>query len=248
MGAPPPSDAAADVVAAAEREARTLRHTRIGTEHLLLGVLGRTDEAGARALGRLGVTLGAARAQVMRIVGLPETPSPPTLPLTPQARDALAGALREAIELGQTTVASQHILLAVLRERDSVAVRVLRDAGVAPGRLREEDRRGERAAADEARTGAAADRAARRAAADRWRGGRARAARRPRRGRPGGRPAARPRRRRGRRPRPAGRRRPLNPARARYAAALGSSPVALRAPGRAACRSPGAARARPASG
>jgi len=151
VGAPPPSAAAADVVAAAEREARTLRHTRIGTEHLLLGVLGRTDEAGARALGRLGVTLGAARAQVMRIVGLPETSSPPTLPLTPPARDALGGALREAIELGETTVASQHILLAILRERDSVAVRVLRDAGVAPGRLREEIATVSAAAADEAR-------------------------------------------------------------------------------------------------
>jgi ATP-dependent Clp protease ATP-binding subunit ClpC len=158
VGAPPPSDAAADIVAAAEREARTLRHTRIGTEHLLLGVLGRTDEAGARALERLGVTLGAARAQVMRIVGLPETPSPPTLPLTPPARDALGGALREAIELGETTVASQHILLAILRERDSVAVRVLRDAGVAPGRLREEIAAAS-AAAEEARsTGAAAGR------------------------------------------------------------------------------------------
>ena len=46
----PPVDAAADVVAAAEREARTLRHTRIGTEHLLLGVLGRPEGPGARAL------------------------------------------------------------------------------------------------------------------------------------------------------------------------------------------------------
>jgi ATP-dependent Clp protease ATP-binding subunit ClpC len=132
------SDAAHEVVAAAEREARTLRHTRIGTEHLLLGVLGRSDEVGARALAKLGVTLGAARAQVMRIVGLPETPSPPTLPMTPPAKDALAGALREAIELGGTTVAPEHVLLAVLRERDSVAVRVLRDAGVDPRRLREE--------------------------------------------------------------------------------------------------------------
>jgi ATP-dependent Clp protease ATP-binding subunit ClpA len=159
VGAPPPSDAAADVIAAAEREARTLRHTRIGTEHLLLGVLGKDDEAGAQALGRLGVTLGAARAQVMRIVGLPETPSPPSLPLTPQARDALGGALREAIQLGETTVASQHILLAILRERDSVAVRVLRDAGVAPARLREEVAAASAAAAEESRgTDGAADR------------------------------------------------------------------------------------------
>ena len=109
MSAEQLSDAASEVVVAAEREARTLRHTRIGTEHLLLGVLGRPDEVGARALAKLGV------AQVMRIVGLPETPSPPTLPMTPPARDALAGALREAIELGFTTVGPEHVLLAELR-------------------------------------------------------------------------------------------------------------------------------------
>jgi ATP-dependent Clp protease ATP-binding subunit ClpA len=137
------------VVASAQEEARTLRHTRIGTEHLLLGVLSRPDEPGARALATFGMTLGDARAQVMRIVGLPDTPSPPELPLTPPAQDALGGALREAIEIGQTEVAAEHVLLALLRERDSVAVRVLRDAGVDPRRLREaiaaaaaEDRRG----------------------------------------------------------------------------------------------------------
>src|SRR4051812_49711889 len=74
----------------------------------------------------------------MRIVGLPETPSPPALTQTPMARSALGGALREAIEAGETTVASEHVLLALLRERDSLAVRVLRDAGVDPRTLREE--------------------------------------------------------------------------------------------------------------
>jgi ATP-dependent Clp protease ATP-binding subunit ClpA len=137
LGAAPLSEAAAAVVAAAEQQARTLRHTRIGTEHLLLGVLSRPEAPGARALATLGVTLGQVRAQVMRIVGLPDTPSPPELPLTPPARDALAGALREAIELGETEVAAEHVLLALLRERDSVAVRVLRDAGVDARRLRE---------------------------------------------------------------------------------------------------------------
>jgi ATP-dependent Clp protease ATP-binding subunit ClpC len=138
VAAEPFTEPVRQVIAAAEAEARTLRHTRVGTEHLLLGVLGRGEEAGARALDALGVTLGAARAQVMRIVGLPDTPSPPQLPMTPQARDALSNALREAIELGRTTVGPEHVLLALLRERDSVAVRVLRDAGVDPRRLREE--------------------------------------------------------------------------------------------------------------
>ena len=131
------TDAGRAVVEDAEREARTLRHTRVGTEHLLLGVLSRPDEPGARALATFGVTLGQARAEVMRIVGLPDTPSPPELPMTPPARDALGGALREAIELGETEAGTEHVLLALLRERDSVAVRVLRDAGVDPRRLRE---------------------------------------------------------------------------------------------------------------
>jgi ATP-dependent Clp protease ATP-binding subunit ClpA len=139
VGAEPLSDGAREVVAAAEAEARTLHHARLGTEHLLLGVLSRPDEPGARALAKLGVTLGPTRAQIMRIVGLPETPSPPgELSLTPMARDALAGALREAIEIGHTAVAPEHVLLALLRERDSLAVRVLRDAGIDPRRLREE--------------------------------------------------------------------------------------------------------------
>jgi ATP-dependent Clp protease ATP-binding subunit ClpC len=138
VGAEPLSDGERAVVAAAEAEARKLRHDRLGTEHLLLGVLSHPGEPGARALAKLGVTLGPTRAQVMRIVGLPETPSPPALTQTPMARGALGGALREAIEAGHTTVASEHVLLAMLRERDSLAVRILRDAGVDPRRLREE--------------------------------------------------------------------------------------------------------------
>jgi ATP-dependent Clp protease ATP-binding subunit ClpC len=140
VGAEPLTPGSESLVAAAEREARTLRHDHIGTEHLLLGILGRSDEVGAQALAALGVTLGEARAQVMRIVGLPDGPSPPDLPLTPPARDGLAGALREAIELGETSPGSEHVLLALLRERDGVAVRVLLGAGVDPRRLREEVR------------------------------------------------------------------------------------------------------------
>jgi ATP-dependent Clp protease ATP-binding subunit ClpC len=140
VGAEPPTTATDALVAVAEREARTLRHDHVGTEHLLLAVLAQAGEVGARALGALGLTLADARAQVMRIVGLPEGPSPPTLPLTPPARDALAGALREAIELGRTSPGAEHVLLALLRERDGVAVRVLLGAGVDPRRLRAEVR------------------------------------------------------------------------------------------------------------
>jgi ATP-dependent Clp protease ATP-binding subunit ClpC len=135
------SDDGRAVVAAAQEEARTLRHDHIGTEHLLLGVLRQADGPGARAVAALGLELGEARALVMRTVGLPERASPPELPMTPPARDALGNALREAIELGATTVGAEHVLLALLRERDGVAVRVLLGASIDPRALRDEVRR-----------------------------------------------------------------------------------------------------------
>jgi ATP-dependent Clp protease ATP-binding subunit ClpC len=125
------------VVVAAQEEARTLRHDHIGTEHLLLGILHQANEPGARALAALGVGLGDARAQIVRAVGLPEEPSPAQLPMTPAARDALGNALREAIELGGTRVGPEHVLLAVLRERDGVGGRVLLGLGADQRRVRE---------------------------------------------------------------------------------------------------------------
>jgi ATP-dependent Clp protease ATP-binding subunit ClpC len=152
----PFGEAARQVVVVAEEEARTLRHDHVGTEHLLLGVL-RQDGPGARALAGLGLPLGEARAQVMRTVGLPERPSPPELPMTPPARDALAGALREAIALGSTVVEPEHVLLALLRERDGVAVRVLLGASVDPRALRDEIGRRSREPASPALLPAAGD-------------------------------------------------------------------------------------------
>jgi ATP-dependent Clp protease ATP-binding subunit ClpA len=60
---------AREVVVHAQVEARTLRHGYIGTEHILLGVLREESGVGARALARLGIDLGTARADVVRIVG-----------------------------------------------------------------------------------------------------------------------------------------------------------------------------------
>jgi ATP-dependent Clp protease ATP-binding subunit ClpC len=131
------NDAGRQAVLAAQEEARGLHHPHVGTEHLLLGVLHDGEGPAARALAGLGITLGTARADVMRALGLPAQASPERLALTTGAEEALARALREAIELGSTEIGPEHILLAIMRERYGVALRVLVARGADVRRIRE---------------------------------------------------------------------------------------------------------------
>jgi ATP-dependent Clp protease ATP-binding subunit ClpC len=126
------------VVVRAHDEALALKHDAIGTEHLLLGLL-EGDGIAARVLGELGVGAEAVREQVSRIVGS-GTPqrAGSQLPFTPRAQRVLEAASEEATALEHAYVGSEHVLLGLVREADSVAVQILRDdLGVPPERVRE---------------------------------------------------------------------------------------------------------------
>jgi ATP-dependent Clp protease ATP-binding subunit ClpA len=129
---------ARQVVVWAQEEARGLRHTYIGSEHILLGLLREEQGLAARVLDSLGVTVGRVRVQVVRIVGAGEEPSSGQIPFTPQAKQVLEMALREAASLGHDYVATEHILLGLLRDDQGVAVRILLDCDVDLPDLRDE--------------------------------------------------------------------------------------------------------------
>ena len=122
----------------AQEEARALGHSWVGTEHLLLGVLRGRDEVAAAVLDRLEVTYERARNQVVRIDGITDTPTQGELPLSPLGTEALEQAEREAYELRSETVRTAHVVLGLLDERESLAVRVLADAGLTPEQVRAE--------------------------------------------------------------------------------------------------------------
>jgi ATP-dependent Clp protease ATP-binding subunit ClpA len=122
----------------AQEEARTLGHSWVGTEHLLLGVLRGQDDVAAAVLGRLEVTYERARNQVARINGVADTPVKGELPLSPRGTEALEQAEREAYELRSDVVRTAHVVLGLLDERESLAVRVLADAGLSPEHVRAE--------------------------------------------------------------------------------------------------------------
>ena len=114
------------VVVLAQEEARRLNHNYIGTEHILLGLLGERGIAG-RVLGGVGMSLDGAREEVRGAVGPGKKTPTGHIPCTPRAKKTLELALREALQLQHNFIGTEHILLGLIREGDGVAAQVMRD-------------------------------------------------------------------------------------------------------------------------
>jgi ATP-dependent Clp protease ATP-binding subunit ClpA len=113
----------------AQIQSRALGHRYIGIEHLLLGVLREPDGGGGAVLRARAVSEEAFRARLLEIVPGDEHEPPPgtRLPFAPRAKKVLELALREALALGTNAVGTEHLLLGIARERESVAIRILRE-------------------------------------------------------------------------------------------------------------------------
>ncbi|HIS85405.1 MAG TPA: ATP-dependent Clp protease ATP-binding subunit, partial [Candidatus Faecivicinus avistercoris] len=121
---------------AAQVEAAKLGRSYVGTEHLLLGVL---TEPGAAAMVLKGIELDAVRAEVIQILGRGEEKiEGRQMVYTPRTKKVLEQSVREARELNQNYVSTEHILLALMREREGVAAHVLIKMGVDLSKAREE--------------------------------------------------------------------------------------------------------------
>jgi ATP-dependent Clp protease ATP-binding subunit ClpA len=128
------NDHARRLLALAQGEALGLSHDEIATEHLLLGALDRRIGSGAAALASLGVTRDRAHTEIVRIVGHGSGRTTArgrgkvgrrrSLPLSLRAQWILERARREAAAIDHTSVGSEHILLALLREDGGHAFRV----------------------------------------------------------------------------------------------------------------------------
>jgi ATP-dependent Clp protease ATP-binding subunit ClpA len=118
----------------AEREARSLRHEVVGTEHVLLGLLADEATPTAATLRDAGATLSAARRKVTEAVG-PGGGAATEPTSSPRAARAIGRAPRLARDQGADIVGEQHLLLAVL-DVEGTAGQVLRGLGVDIEQLR----------------------------------------------------------------------------------------------------------------
>jgi hypothetical protein len=115
---------------AAAGAARSLGHNYVGTEHLLLGLFAEPEGLAARALAETGVDRAAVEAKVVEVIPRRAEPLMDNPPYIPQASLALQGALAEALRLGHNYIGTEHVLLALLRGRDTLAGRILGELGV----------------------------------------------------------------------------------------------------------------------
>lgn len=122
------NDAARRVLVRAQEHSRTLKHDRIGPEHILLGLIDENNVA-ASAFGDGELSLERAAALVIELIGRGDAEVAGSLPFSPEAKRLLELALREALQLGHRFIGAEHLLLALVRQEDPTVVEVLERLG-----------------------------------------------------------------------------------------------------------------------
>lgn len=118
-------------VVEAQNAARRLGGDHVDTEHLLLGILGSTSSsAAAQVLAELGLSRELVEEQIVSTVGRGTARTTGRIPFAPAAKKVLELSLREALALGDTRIGTEHLLLALLRERKGAAAQLLARHGV----------------------------------------------------------------------------------------------------------------------
>ncbi len=124
------TEKAIKVIMLAQEEARRLGHNFVGTEQILLGLIGEGTGVAAKVLKSLGVNLKDSRIEVEKIIGRGSGFVAVEIPFTPRAKRVLELSLEEARQLGHNYIGTEHLLLGLIREGEGVAARVLENLGV----------------------------------------------------------------------------------------------------------------------
>jgi ATP-dependent Clp protease ATP-binding subunit ClpC len=130
---------AQQVLGLARSEAHQFRHSFVGTEHLLLGLLALNHGVATNVLKKMGVDLQSARKEVLAVVATgPGQNEVGTATYTPRLKSVLALATQEARTLHHTYIGTEHLLLGIMREDKGAAAVVLKQLGVDIVRARQE--------------------------------------------------------------------------------------------------------------
>ena len=130
------TDSARRVIELAKEFSLNHNYAYIGTEQILYGLIAEGQGLGATILKKQDLTAEYIEEEIIKIDGVMNTVvDEDQIDFTPRAKRIIANSQKEALRMGQNYVGSEHILLALMREIDSVAVRILIDSDVDPQRI-----------------------------------------------------------------------------------------------------------------
>jgi len=121
-----------------QESAMQLGHNYVGTEHLLLGLVREGTGIASRVLQGQGVTEEKVMKEIEELIGRGEQSGEQPLGFTPRTKRVLELSFREARRMGQNYIGTEHLLLGIMKEGESVAVRILIDLGIEPQKLMNE--------------------------------------------------------------------------------------------------------------
>ncbi len=119
------TDRAIKAIMLAQEEARRLEHNLVGTEQILLGLIGEGTGVAAVVLKNLGITLERTRAEVEKIIGRGNRVVAGEIPFTPKAKRIFEQSFKEANQLGHNYIGTEHLLLAITQDKEGVAAKVI---------------------------------------------------------------------------------------------------------------------------
>ncbi len=124
-----------DALNIAIEQAGGMGHTYVGTEHILLGLIMEGSGVAAATLTECGLSEQAMHDKIKEYVGVGERISLSPDDFTPRTKRVLQAAVVASARIGHNFVGTEHLLIAVLSEQDSYAVRFLEELGVSPSTL-----------------------------------------------------------------------------------------------------------------
>ncbi len=130
------TEKAQNAINSALSHAQRMGHTYIGSEHILLGLLGESDSAGAKLLENRGASLAEAESTVRNITGVGDESAVSPSDMTPRTKKIIEASAYVSARCGHSYIGTEHILYALISERGCVAVKVLEAAGVDIGALK----------------------------------------------------------------------------------------------------------------
>jgi len=132
------SEKATKAFVRAQEESRRLGHNRVDSEQILLGLIGEDTSIAVKTLGSRGKNFLDLHREVEKIIGQGDGTLSDQIPLTKRAVSIIERAWSEALQLGYNFVSTDHLLLGIIRDKESVAVQCLKNFDVDIEKLQQE--------------------------------------------------------------------------------------------------------------